>query len=99
MRIFINAWLRRWADASLRKELHQAQEKAISSRRTTENVQANLYTQIRAWKAREAKLKQKYSAASKFDSNLIKALKERVPEEIFLGAVEYSRNKNRKVEP
>lgn len=89
MRTFLNAWLRRWAEASLRNELHQAQEKLIRQQNISERLiaaserQAELHKQKLKTQARNNKKNVSHS------ENLIKALRDRMPEDLFLACAEH----------
>jgi hypothetical protein len=89
MRTFLNAWLRRWAEASLRTELHQAQEKFIRQQNISERLinesqrQSGLHKQKLKTQARNNKKNVAHS------ENLIKALRDRMPEDLFLAVAEH----------
>lgn len=89
MRTFLNAWLRRWAEASLRNELHQAQEKLIRQQNISEKLvsasqrQAELHKQKLKTQTRNNKKNVAHS------ENLIQALRERMPEDLFLACAEH----------
>lgn len=93
MRTFLNAWLRRWAEASLRTELHQAQEKLIREKEKLSRSLANYESSLKAWKARESDIKRKHVEANSYNERLISALRERVPAELFYSVCEYARNR------
>jgi len=99
MRKFLNAWLRRWAQASLRTELHQANERLISQQEKTARAIAHAE---KIHKDHEKKLlltKQRHVAASDYDSKLIKALRDRMSPELFLSVTEYVRTaRQRKID-
>ena len=92
MRKFLNTWLRRWAEASLRTELHQVQEKLISQQEKTARALAHA-EKIHKDSARKHLLtKQRHAAANAYDSKLIKALRERMSPELFIAVAEHVRN-------
>lgn len=93
MRTFLNAWLRQWAEASLRTELHQAQEKLIREKEKLSRSLAKGEADTKAWKSKEAEIKRKHVEANRYNERLISALRERVPAELFYSVCEYARNR------
>lgn len=63
MRSALNSWLRRWAEASLRTELHQAQERLIRQQEKYAKALAHAEGQEKARSAKEALKKQKAAKA------------------------------------
>lgn len=91
MRTFLNAWLRRWAEASLRNELHQAQEKLIRQ----QEINLNILARIEQQKDKLVRTKKRHSDAVKHDSSLIKALKERMSDELFMSIVTHVKSRGK----
>lgn len=91
MRKFLNAWLRRWAEASLRNELHQAQEKLIRQQEIRDRLINEAQGQAKAHKSKMEILKRNHKKTTAYDTKLIKALRERMSEEMFLGTAAYVR--------
>lgn len=91
MRMFLNSWLRRWAEASLRNELHQAQEKLIRQREINLTIMARVEEQ----KDKLIRTKKKHVDAVKYDSSLIKALKERMSDELFMSVVAHVKSRGK----
>lgn len=91
MRTFINAWLRRWAEASLRTELHQAQERLISQQEKTARAVAQAEKIQKDGAKKHLLTKQRHAAANAYDSRLIKALRERMSPELFIAVTEHVR--------
>jgi hypothetical protein len=87
MRKFLNAWLRRWAAASLRQELHQAQDKLIAQLEIRENLVAKHQEHIAAF----AKKRKKQLDARAYDTELIKALRARMEDDLFRAIVSHVR--------
>lgn len=91
MRAYLNAWLRRWAEASLRNELHQAQEKLIRQQNITERLISESQERAEANKKKIELLKRNHKKATSHDTKLIKALRERMSDEMFLSTAAYVR--------
>lgn len=91
MRKFLNTWLRRWAEASLRNELHQIQEKLIRQQEIKGRMIAESQEQANANKSKMEILKSNHKKATAYDTKLIKALRERMSEEMFLSTAAYVR--------
>lgn len=89
MRKFLNAWLRRWAEASLRTELHQAQEKFIRQQNICENLIAESQRQAEFNKQKLKTLARNHKKNVSHSENLIKALRDRMPEDLFLAVAEH----------
>lgn len=87
MRSLLNAWLRRWATASMRNELHQAQERLISQLEIRENLISKHQEQIAGF----AKKRKKHLDAMAYDTALIKALRARMDDELFKAIVTHVR--------
>ena len=96
MRTFLNAWLRQWAEASLRTELHQAQEKLIREKAKLSRSLALIEAETKMRKAKEAETKRKHVEACAYNERLINALRERVPPELFFSVCEYARKREAK---
>lgn len=87
IRAMLNSWLRRWAEASLRQQLHNEQDKVIRLQDVRENLIKQAEAQTKA-RAERAKLrKQKAVTAASYDAKLIKALRARMPDELFRSVV------------
>lgn len=84
MRAVLNAWLRRWAEASLRTELHQAQEKLIRQKNISETLFANTQRQSSNHKKKMEALARNHKKNIAHSEHLIKALRDRMPEDLFL---------------
>lgn len=91
MRIFLNAWLRQWAEASLRQELHQANDKLIRSQEIRERLINQSQEQTKANKKKMDCLKAANKRGRAYDEALIKAVRERMSDEMFQGIVAYVR--------
>jgi hypothetical protein len=91
MRKFLNAWLRRWAEASLRNELHEIQNALIRQQEIKERMIAESQEQAKAHKSKLEILKRNHKKASAHGTKLIKALRERMSEEMFLSTAAYVR--------
>lgn len=91
MRKFLNAWLRRWAEASLRIELHQTQEKLIRQLDIKDRIIAESVEQAKTNKKKVETLKSNHKKAVAYDTKLIKALRERMSDEMFLGTAAFVR--------
>ena len=91
MRSALNSWLRRWAEASLRTELHQSQERTIRAQEVRAFVEAQLRDHVQASTKRLKDLKRRNVKDRKEDGQLIKALKERMPEDLFLSVAAHVR--------
>lgn len=91
MRKFLNTWSRRWAEASLRNELHQTQEKLIRQQDIKDRLIAEAQEQAKANKSKLEILKRNHKKATTYDTKLIKALRERMSEEMFLSTAAYVR--------
>jgi hypothetical protein len=89
MRTFLNAWLRRWAEASLRTELHQAQEKFIRQQNISERLIAESQRQAGINKQKLKNLAKNHKKNVSHSENLIKALRDRMPEDLFLAVAEH----------
>jgi len=89
MRAFLNAWLRRWAEASLREELHQTQERFIRQKNICENMLAESQRQAGAHKQKLKTLARNHKKNVSHSENLIKALRDRMPEDLFLAVAEH----------
>lgn len=89
MRAFLNAWLRRWAEASLRTELHQTQEKFIRQQNICENLIAESQRQVGVHKQKLKTLARNHKKNVSHSENLIKALRDRMPEDLFLAVAEH----------
>lgn len=89
MRKFLNAWLRRWAETSLRIELHQAQEKVIRQQNISERLIAESQRQASATKKKIANITLSHRKNVSHNEKMIKALRERMPEELFLAVSEH----------
>lgn len=89
MRAFLNAWLRRWAEASLRTELHQAQERLIRQQNISENLisESQRLAGVNKQKLKTQARKHKKNVAH--SEHLIKALRDRMPEDLFLAVAEH----------
>jgi hypothetical protein len=92
MKRIFNVWLRRWAEASLRNELHQTQEKLIRSQEMRVKAEVKFDDYVKLSAERLDALKKRNTADRRGDSRLIKALRERMPAELFLSVSEYVRN-------
>lgn len=91
MRKFLNAWLRRWAEASLRNELHEIQNALIRQQEIKERIISESQEQAKNHKKKVEILKRNHRKAVKHDALLIKALRERMSEEMFLSTAAYVR--------
>lgn len=91
MRTYLNAWLRRWAEASLRTELHQAQEKLIRQQKISERLSAESQRQSAASRKKRETLIRNHKSSVSYSEKLIKALRERMSEEMFLATAAYVR--------
>lgn len=89
MIVFLNAWLRRWAEASLRTELHQAQEKLIRQQGISERLLAEHQRQAAANKKKIETLKRNHKKSVRHSEMLIAALRERMSDEMFSAVVAY----------
>jgi len=89
MRQFLNAWLRRWAEASLRTELHQTQEKFIRQQNICESMIAESQRQAGVNKQKLKTLARNHKKNVSHSENLIKALRDRMPEDLFLAVAEH----------
>lgn len=89
MRKFLNAWLRRWAEASLRNELHQTQEKLIRQQDIRDRLINEVQEQAKAHKSKMEILKRNHKKATAYDTKLIKALRERMSDEMFRSTAAY----------
>lgn len=89
MRKFLNAWLRRWAEASLRTELNGVQEKLYRALENRQKLIETIDAQTEAVRER----KRKHSAERAFDGDVINALKARVPEEFFKNVIAHHKAK------
>lgn len=87
IRPILNIWLRRWADASLRQQLHQEQDKVIRLQDVRDNLLKQSEEQNKARTARAKERKKKAVAAASYDTKLIKALRARMPDELFRSVV------------
>jgi hypothetical protein len=91
MRKFLNAWLRRWAEASLRNELHETQNALIRQQEIKERIIAESQEQAKNHKKKVERLTQSHRRSVRHDTLLIKALRERMSEEMFLSTAAYVR--------
>lgn len=89
MRPVINAWLRRWAEASLRTELHQAQEKVIRQQNISERLLAESQRQAHTNKQKIESLKRNHKRSASHSEKLIKALRDRMSPDLFLAVTEH----------
>ena len=89
MRKFLNTWLRRWAEASLRNELHQTQEKLIRQQDIKDRLIAESEERAKANKEKLEILKRNHKKATAYDTKLIKALRERMSDEMFRSTALY----------
>lgn len=87
IRKFLNAWLRRWAEASLRQQLHQEQDKVIRLQDARDNLIKQAADQNKARAERAKERKKNIAKAASYDSKLIKALRARMPDELFRSVV------------
>lgn len=98
MRTFLNAWLRRWAEASLRTELHQAQEKLIRQQNISERLIAASERQAVVNKQKLENLKRNHKSNVAHNEQLIRAMRDRMSPELFLAISEHVRaNENREL--
>lgn len=93
MRTFLNAWLRRWAEASLRTELHQAQEKLIRQQNISERLIAESERQTSVNKQKIENLKRNHKSNVSHNEKLIRAMRDRMSPELFLAVAEHVRAK------
>lgn len=91
MRKFLNVWLRRWAEASLRNELHHTQNALIREQEIKERIIAESQEQAKNHKKKVLRLTQSHRRSVRHDTLLIKALRERMSEEMFLSTAAYVR--------
>lgn len=91
MRTFLNTWLRRWAEASLRQELYIAQEKVIRLQDIKDRLISQSQEQARVHKKKMETLKSNHKKSTSHDTRLIRALRERMSEEMFLSTAAYVR--------
>lgn len=89
MRTFLNAWLRRWAEASLRTELHQAKEKVIRQQNISERLIAESQRQASILKKKIQNQRDAHKRNISHNENLIKALRDRMSEDLFLAVSEH----------
>ena len=89
MRAFLNAWLRRWAEASLREELHQTQERFIRQKNICENMRAESQRLVDLHKQKLKTLARNHKRNVSHSESLIKALRDRMPEDLFLAVAEH----------
>lgn len=89
MRKFLNTWLRRWAEASLRNELHQTQEKLIRQQEIKDRMIAESQEQAKTNKSKIEILKRNHKKATAYDTKLIKALRERMSDDMFRSTAAY----------
>ncbi len=83
IRGMLNSWLRRWADASLRQELHQTQDKLIRQQEIRLNLINQSEEQAKAYSRKADERKKKNAEAASYDSKLIKALRARMSDDLF----------------
>lgn len=91
MRAVLNTWLRRWAEASLRTEMHQAQEKVIRQQNISERLLAESQRQAHANKQKIENLKRNQKRSVSHSEKLIKALRDRMSPDLFLAVTEHVR--------
>lgn len=89
MRAVLNAWLRRWAEASLRTELYQAQEKVIRQQNISERLLAESQRQAHVNKQKIANIARSHRKNVAHSEALIKALRDRMSPDLFLAVTEH----------
>ena len=87
IRSMLNSWLRRWAEASLRQQLHNEQDKVIRLQDVRDNLLKQAEEQKKARAARAIERKKKSKTAASYDAKLITALRARMPDELFRSVV------------
>jgi hypothetical protein len=87
IRGMLNSWLRRWAEASLRQQLHQEQDKVIRLQEVRDNLIKQSEEQTKARTARAKERKKNAAKAASYDEKLIKALRARMPDDLFRSVV------------
>ncbi|NWC38388.1 hypothetical protein [Pseudomonas tolaasii] len=96
MRALLNAWLRRWAEASLRTELHQAQEKLIRQQNISERLISESKRQARLHKKKIECLTINHRQNASHNEKLIRALRDRMPPDLFLAVADHVHAKEKR---